>query len=124
MDFLKSLGVEDLPEQQTRTMHLMARHPEFALRLGFDSCCACGSPFTPSCTLVNCSQCQRVSYCSEACRKQDADAGMIVDQEQGSEEEQDSAMGHSSIICTLLRRFFFRPEFLILPTNISLNMLK
>lgn len=103
MDFLKSLGVEDLPEQQTRTVHLMARHPEFAMQLGFDACCACGSTFTPSSTIVDCPQCQRVSYCSEACRKQDADAGMTMDQEQGNEEEQESGMGHGSIICTLLK---------------------
>ncbi|CAB9516095.1 expressed unknown protein [Seminavis robusta] len=97
MDFLRSLGMEDLPEQQTRTMHLMARHPEFSLQLGFDACCACGEQFTSS-TIVDCPQCQRVSYCSEACRKQDADAGMSC-----SGEEEESAMGHSSIICTLLR---------------------
>ena len=103
MDFLKSLGVEDLPEQQTRTMHIMARHPEFSLQLGFDACCTCGSPFTPSSTVVDCPQCQRVSYCSDACRKQDSDAGMAMDQPGSEEDEHESAMGHSSIICTLLK---------------------
>ena len=67
------MGLEELPEQQTKTMHIMARHPEFSQQLGFDACCACGNSFTPSTTIVNCPQCQRVSYCSEACRKQDAD---------------------------------------------------
>lgn len=102
MDFLRSLGLEDLPEQQTRTMHIMARHPEFALKLGLDACCACGAPFTPSSTIVDCPQCQRVSYCSEACRRQDADAGMAMDQA-GDEGQEESGMGHSSIICTLLK---------------------
>lgn len=108
MDFLKSMGMEELPEQQTKTMHIMARHPEFSLQLGFDACCACGNSFTPSSTIVDCPQCQRVSYCSEACRKQDA-SGM---EEHATENanaledmggEQESALGHSSIICTILR---------------------
>ena len=72
MDFLSSMGMEELPEHQTKTMHIMARHPEFSSQLGFDACCACGNPFTPSSNIVDCPQCQRVSYCSEACRKQDA----------------------------------------------------
>lgn len=103
MDFLRNMGLEDLPEQQTRTVHLMARHPEFALQLGFDACCTCGTPFTPSSTIVDCPQCQRVSYCSESCRRQDADAMDNQPAEQGGEEEQESGMGHSSIICTLLK---------------------
>ena len=102
MDFLKALGIEELPEQQTRTMHLMARHPEFSMALGFDACLNCGKQFTPSMTLVDCPQCQRVSYCSEACRKEDTDAGMSPSPEM-MEEEGENAMGHSSIICTLLR---------------------
>ena len=103
MDFLQSLGMEDLPELQTRTMHLMARHPEFSLRLGFDACCTCGIPFGPSSTIVDCPQCQRVSYCSEACRKQDASGLDSSSTVATSDEERESAMGHSSIICTLLR---------------------
>ena len=98
------MDMEELPEQQTKTMHLMARHPEFALKLGFDACCACGTSFTPSSTIVDCPQCQRVSYCSEACRKQDASGMDALDSLEGEMgEEQESAMGHSSIICTLLR---------------------
>lgn len=96
--------MEDLPEQQTKCMHLMARHPEFNLQLGFDSCCTCGKSFTPSVTIVDCPQCQRLSYCSEACRKQDASGMDAPDDLEGEMEgEQESAMGHSSIICTLLR---------------------
>jgi hypothetical protein len=102
MDFLRPVGLEDLPEQQTKTVHLMARHPEFALKLGIDACCTCGTPFTPSSTIVDCKQCQRVSYCSEACREQDSSGAM--DNEGAAEDEQEeTAMGHSSVICTLLK---------------------
>jgi hypothetical protein len=102
MDFLKSLGMEDLPEQQTRTMHLMSRHPEISLSLGFDACGACGSSLTCNVKIVDCPNCQRISYCSEACRKQDA--GMMTPTSCAEDEEEgESAMGHSSIICTLLR---------------------
>jgi len=98
MDFLRSVGLEELPEQQTKMMHLMEQHPEeeFNLQLGFDACCTCGTPFQPSSTVVDCPSCQRVSYCSEACRQQDAAS-------EEAEEETETAMGHSSIICTLLR---------------------
>ena len=116
MDLLKSMGLEELPEQQTKTMHIMARHPEFSQQLGFDACCTCGNSFTPSTTIVDCPQCQRVSYCSELCRKQDA-SGMdydnnnitslddqgVLEEEIMRDEQEESAMGHSSIICTLLR---------------------
>mgnify|MGYP003867149733 CR=1 FL=1 len=106
MDFLRTLGLEDLPEQQTKTMHLMARHPEFALKLGLDSCCACGTPFTSSSSsrvVVDCPTCQRVSYCSEACRAHDASAGDRDHESFDAEDEEgDTAMGHSSVICTLL----------------------
>jgi len=108
MDFLASLHVEDLPEQQTRMLHLLDAHPDFQLQLGFDACCACGKA-DPS---LSCRNCQRVRYCSEECRQQDAavpsyagsrivSTSVVVDPEQ--QEGGETAMGHTAILCSLLK---------------------
>jgi hypothetical protein len=101
MDLLASLNMDELPEQQTRTMHLMAQHPDFDMALGFDACCTCGLKFTPSLPAVTCTACRRVKYCSDACRQLDADApkpaNVVAD------EEEETALGHTSIICALLK---------------------
>jgi hypothetical protein len=93
--------MDDLPEQQTRTMHLMAQHPNFDLSLGFDACCTCGTKFGPTVQEVTCMACSRVKYCSDACRQQDATVvppAMIQE-----DDEEDTALGHTSIICALLQ---------------------
>jgi hypothetical protein len=97
MDVLRSLQIEDLPEQQTRTLSIMEKEPDFEYRLGFDACCACGQKLVDTST-VDCPSCRRVSYCSEACRQQDAQvtAASIVS------DEEETALGHSSIVCVLL----------------------
>jgi hypothetical protein len=101
MDLLKSFNMDDLPEQQTRVMHLMEQHPNFDLSLGFDACCTCGTKFGPSVLEVTCTACRRVKYCSDACRQQDAAvAPPATIQEEG---EEDTALGHTSIICALLQ---------------------
>lgn len=90
MDLLKSLNLEDLPEQQTK---IRIDDPDFDLKLGFDSCCVCGKASTK----VECSSCHRVKYCSKECRR--------IDSESTDEEpidEGDQALGHSSVICALL----------------------
>ena len=101
MDFLASLNVEDLPEQQTRMLHLLDEHPDFQLQLGFDACCACGKPQTS----LQCRNCRRVSYCSEQCRQEDANAASAVAVGEGGDEDDggEPAMGHSAIVCSLLK---------------------
>ena len=105
MDLLQSLNVIDLPEQQTRTSHLVAANPNFELTLGFDACCTCGSSLENAPVTFNCRACQRVSYCSEACREIDSnlisnayDTSAIDD----PDIEPDNALGHTSVICSLL----------------------
>jgi hypothetical protein len=93
MDLIASLQLEDLPEQQTRTLHLVEANPDFQLKLGFDACAACGISLTTDAT-ITCRTCQRISYCSDTCLAKDADIlGM---------PEDETALGHSSIICALL----------------------
>jgi hypothetical protein len=99
MDLLASLHVDDLPEQQTRTVDLMSRHPDFDLALGFDACCTCGNSLDKATTVV-CRNCRRVSYCSLACRDQDASVTVAVVQ---AEEEEETALGHNSVVCALLK---------------------
>ena len=92
MDFLVSLNLDELPEQQTRAAHLsrkLANDPD--LRLGFNCCCNCGKQKV---ALFSCSNCKRVSYCSDACREEDVRPAI---------DEDEGAMGHSSIICSVLK---------------------
>lgn len=105
MDFLDSLNVEELPEQQTRMLHLLEEHPDFQLQLGFDACCSCGKPVAASpAAVIQCRHCRRVNYCSEACRDEDANASSrtAVVADGGEEEEGETALGHSAIVCSLL----------------------
>lgn len=88
MDFLRSLNVEDVPEQQTRTSRLQEEHPDFDLNLGFDSCCTCGK----AAPTVSCEKCRRVKYCTEKCRLEDAECAV----------DDELALGHTSVICALL----------------------
>jgi hypothetical protein len=89
MDLLKSLHLEELPEQQTRTSHLAEDHPEFDLNLGFDACCSCGKE-SPK---VVCGSCRRILYCSKECREQDSNP---------PNDEEEQALGHTSVVCALL----------------------
>ena len=101
MDLLRSFNIEDLPEQQTRTLHLISDNPDFKLSLGFDACCTCGKPFSSDSEAIHCRNCRRVNYCSEACRQQDANVELPpsgIDN-----EEQDTALGHSAVVCAILR---------------------
>ena len=95
MDLLASLNIEELPEQQTRVKDLVEKHPDFDLRLGFDACCTCGSKIDSE---VLCPNCRRVSYCSEACRLQDATALPYSEA-----EDSEQALGHAAVICSLLK---------------------
>ncbi|KAL3901532.1 MAG: hypothetical protein SGARI_006054, partial [Bacillariaceae sp.] len=97
MDLLQSLNLDDLPEQQTRTLHLIKGNPDFDLKLGFDSCCQCGKK-DPT---ISCTSCKRVKYCSEQCRKKDGSPVTNCDVEE-DEEEEEQALGHTSVICALL----------------------
>lgn len=90
MDLLKTLNLEDLPEQQTRTNLLTETQPDFDLKLGFDACCTCGK----SNPKIRCESCHRVAYCSDKCRGQDSEPPITDEDEQG--------LGHSAIICALL----------------------
>lgn len=92
MDLLASLGLTDVPEQQTR---LLLDAPA-AVHLGYDACCACGVSLLPTpTTIVQCQQCRRVSYCSSACRERDS--------KPSDSDDQDGALGHSAVICSLLQ---------------------
>ena len=113
MDLLESLNVTDLPEQQTRISHLMEANPDFEGSLGFDACGACGASLLPLPEVVHCRACQRVSYCSEACREMDSqfhlrkhhpttDNGDDYDDDDQRTSPEDNAMGHTSVICALL----------------------
>lgn len=79
-------------------MHLVEDQPDFSLNLGFDACCTCGENLESSAAIVTCNNCRRVKYCSENCRQQDTEVCLPA-QQQVAEE----AMGHSSVICALLR---------------------
>lgn len=98
MDFLASLGIDDLPEQQTRVKDLVEKYPDFDLRLGFDACCACGGKIDNE---VLCPVCRRVSYCSEACRLQDSTA--LPPSSSDDEQDSEQALGHAAVICSLLK---------------------
>lgn len=92
MDLLASLRIDDVPEEQTRAAHLLdALADDPNIRIGFNACAACASQESVS---VECKGCRRIKYCSKECRKKDANPPI------GDEEE---AMGHSSIICAVLR---------------------
>lgn len=89
MDLLLSLGLEDLPEQQTRTYELAEKFPDFNFELGFNACLACGKP-NPS---LPCEKCKRVKYCSEECRGRDSEPPLA---------EGEQSIGHSPVICSVL----------------------
>mmetsp|Transcript_9211 Transcript_9211/g.10511 ORF Transcript_9211/g.10511 Transcript_9211/m.10511 type:complete len:388 (-) Transcript_9211:74-1237(-) len=95
MDFLASIQLYDLPEQQTRAAHL-SKHlsKDLDLRIGFSCCCTCGANPKKGQRLIDCPHCQRVSYCSNACLEEDAHPQI---------DETEGALGHSSIICSLLK---------------------
>mmetsp|Transcript_8962 Transcript_8962/g.21317 ORF Transcript_8962/g.21317 Transcript_8962/m.21317 type:complete len:397 (+) Transcript_8962:47-1237(+) len=92
MDILRSLGLEDVPEQQTRIGLFLSSGGELVedVKVGFDVCTVCGNK-NPK---VHCQACKRVKYCSDACRKKDS---------LPPDDEEEQALGHSSIVCTLLR---------------------
>mmetsp|Transcript_16004 Transcript_16004/g.28888 ORF Transcript_16004/g.28888 Transcript_16004/m.28888 type:complete len:392 (-) Transcript_16004:954-2129(-) len=93
MDLLASLHLDsELPEQQTRISHLAdALAADTSIRLGFNSCCVCGKRDLS----VECRNCRRVKYCSPQCRQADCDVTIS--------DEEDGAMGHSSVVCALLK---------------------
>ncbi len=109
MDLLASLHLDVLPEQQTRTSHpsvsaALESNPD--IRLGFDACCHCAKPLQSAddesskkkskagAKPCNCKGCQRVAYCSPACRAADASA---------SKDDVSDGGGHGSVVCALLR---------------------
>lgn len=67
MDFLSSLGIDNVPEQQTRTSHnsdiMKALNSNPDIKLGFDACCYCGKFETSE--FISCQKCKRVLYCSK-----------------------------------------------------------
>ena len=71
MDFLTSLNIHEVPEQQTRTsdnekiIKALSSNPN--IKLGFDACCHCG--FSPKSLdtfqFKHCSKCKRIAYCTK-----------------------------------------------------------
>ncbi|KAL7559508.1 hypothetical protein ACA910_010320 [Epithemia clementina (nom. ined.)] len=109
MDLLASLNIDELPEQQTRMMEIMERHPDLDVSLGFNACCTCATLLDPA-TKISCPLCQRVDYCSESCREQDARAlssmaavATTATPEEEKSKPAENATGHTSIICSLLK---------------------
>lgn len=112
MDLLASFQLEDLPEQQTRIVDLMKRHPDFESSLGFDACCTCGKAFLSPDEGTDCPQCHRVRYCSAACREQDATATVpalvsnttktAAGENSAEGDSNETALGHSPVICAIL----------------------
>lgn len=92
MDLLERLQLEDLPEQQTRIMHLMNESTEPPNSLGFEHCANCGKVVVNNNT-IQCDNCRRITYCSESCRQKDANV----------EITEEGALGHTAIICSLLK---------------------
>ncbi|CAJ1954357.1 unnamed protein product [Cylindrotheca closterium] len=92
MDVVRSLGLEDVPEQQTRIGLFLSSGGELVedVKVGFDVCVACGN----SNPKIYCQACKRVKYCSDACKKKDTTP---------PDDDEEQALGHSSIVCTLLR---------------------
>ena len=83
MDFLASLGLTNVPEQQTRTSHnpeiVKALSDNSDIKLGFDSCCNCAAPLKVSNQDdVGCKVCRRVWYCSKECRREDAESCQLA----------------------------------------------
>eukprot|EP00970_Alexandrium_tamarense_P005703 scaffold933_cov190-Alexandrium_tamarense.AAC.23 len=121
MDLLSSLGLQnDLPEQSTRLSHpgvLKALNNDDDARIGFNCCCNCGTTLLVSGVddsadvvkqtkskkqsgkFVTCMGCKRVRYCSDACCKADAEATPPTI----SSDADETACGHSPVICSLLR---------------------
>ena len=62
MDFLQSLNLVDLPEQQTLLSLLMEQNVTDVPNLGFDAYCSCGSPIV---TLA-CPTCTQIKHYSES----------------------------------------------------------
>ena len=104
MDLLCSLGIESLPEQSTR----LVCHPGITktleedtdARIGFTHCCNCGAKLGDKVKAIDCKGCQRVSYCSKSCCKADAEE---VPSHDKNGLEDDTAVGHSAIICSVLK---------------------
>ena len=102
MDLLCSLGIESLPEQSTR----LVSHPGIIktlrdnadARIGFTHCCNCGARLGNEAKA--CKGCQRVTYCSKACCKADAEE-IPSEGKDGLEDE--IAVGHNAVICSLLK---------------------
>ena len=107
MDFLASLSLTNVPEQQTRTSHnpeiieALSSNPN--IQLGFDACCYCGKSIEES-EAISCPKCKRVSYCSDRCRKLDSQpSSSYLQEEFDTEAPPSNANGHGSVICALLR---------------------
>eukprot|EP00985_Skeletonema_marinoi_P026056 scaffold19821_cov166-Skeletonema_marinoi.AAC.13 len=116
MDLLASLGLENaLPEQSTRLTHpgvisaLQTNSSE--CQLGFNCCLTCGASLLQQHDRdkslkkkeIYCKGCNRVKYCSEVCRKVDAEPQQLVDDGGDDDDDVDEgALGHSPVICSLL----------------------
>jgi hypothetical protein len=128
MDLLEQLQLDDLPEQQTRTMHLMKTMmnggggmssnrrrnakdddekeqedlPEPPSSLGFDNCATCGRDLSLLEVVVTCPNCRRIRYCSNACQYADAHVGPSLDAP-SEDDDDDGALGHTAVVCSLLK---------------------
>jgi len=113
MDLLASLGLENaLPEQSTRLTHpgvisALQTNNSSECQLGFNCCLTCGASLLQQHEgdkslkkkEVNCKGCNRVKYCSEVCRKVDAEPQQLL---HGGDDVDEGALGHSPVICSLL----------------------
>ena len=123
MDLLASLGLENaLPEQSTRLTHPgvisaleESNNNNNECQLGFNCCLTCGTSFHHHQSNndgeqqkvkkgIKCKGCNRVKYCSENCRKVDAEPQQQQQLMHGEEQDDDGvdegAIGHSPVICS------------------------
>jgi hypothetical protein len=122
MDLLDKLNIHSLPEQQTRLSYpnlenifMLSKDSSNStndIRLGFNVCCVCAKELMVSEEVVvkKCQGCKRVNYCSSRCRTidtnpEEGNAACSNRSTDGSSSipQQPSALGHSALICSLLR---------------------
>ncbi len=121
MDLLASLGLENsLPEQSTRLSHpgviSALENDSSECQLGFNCCLTCGVSLVKpsnddndggtSCNNKNkkkeviCKGCNRVKYCSEVCRRVDAEPQQLLEGGGDDVDVDEGALGHSPVICS------------------------
>jgi hypothetical protein len=148
MDLLEQLQLDDLPEQQTRTMHLMMKTmmmmnggggmssnrrrnnnkedvdeeqeelPEPPSSLGFDNCATCGRDLSSLEVIVTCQNCRRIRYCSDACQYADAHVGPSPIDAPSEDDEDDDGALGHTAVVCSLLKLCHDDEMVETKTNV------